>query len=175
MGNDSGKSIALSRRSSNRAPSTESEQAHLPSKESEQAHLPLDEKSGDVEAIQTSDDPSVPYASKARRIALVLTLTGAAFLNVPNHGLNFSRNRSGLTLPTDPLGSSRRNCLAHHWRKSQHSPQPPAMDRLGLLSDVRLLSAPLGSSCRRLRQAPNIHLWLRVAHCRHDRHTVLTE
>lgn len=132
-----------------------------------QAQQPLGEN--DLENAPPRNE--LPF-SKARCIALVVTVTGAAFLNV-----RWISSRLALLTEIDARGTERRHYSADHWPRARHSRQPPAMDRVFVQFGICLLpgttafrhsisnltsTAPLGPPGRRLRQAPHLHLGLRL-------------
>lgn len=130
------------------------------------------EDGGGSELGDDASEDGLPM-SRARCIALVATVTGAAFLNVSetttrcmawdistqHYQTLFSALMTCLNsnMPTDPLRPKRRHHPAHHRPPPLHPRKPPAVDRLVLLAHLRLLPALLGPHRRLVRQAPRLY------------------
>lgn len=117
----------------------------------EKAEVDVDESrlGTHAESSMDGDEPLEPVSSrikelpfsKARLVALVITLTGAAFLNVR---LTLKTSRSYMLIRGLDTGcSSRRYHSSEYWESPQYSRQSPAMDRIGLLFDIRLFPTTL--------------------------------
>jgi hypothetical protein len=148
------------------------------------ALAPADEMDG--ASIQSSHDKSELPFSKARCIALVATLTGAAFLNVSLGGQGetglggLSASDVGRIPPEsnrqltwlsslDPLPADCRHHTAHHWRGPRHPRESAAVDRIVVRARLWLLPAALGPHRRHLRQAFHLHRRLLLGHSRQCR------
>lgn len=105
-------------------------------------------------------------ASKARLIGLVLTLTGASFLNASQlfqllvYMITHDSHES-----IDLLGPGRRNHPSHNLLRPLHPCRTPTMGHLILLAHFRLLPPPLGTSRRRLRSSSGFHPGFSSCHC----------
>jgi hypothetical protein len=118
-------------------------------KEIVQAQQPLSEKEQDEEnaaigAISDGEESKLPF-SKARCIALVVTVTCAAFINVKL--LLRICLCSKMLIKVDFGHSSFRYHSAHYRPSIGHPRLAPTMDSLLVQLDLRLLPAPLGPSC----------------------------
>ena len=86
-----------------------------------------------AEGVVTGPGGGLPF-SKARCIALVLTVTGASFLNVGDLCATVSTHNSAncnINLILSDLGrSSGRHHPSYHRECAKYSGQPTAMDRL---------------------------------------------
>lgn len=119
--------------------------------QSQHPQTPEDEEN---EAGLEQDVPQRPAFSKARLIALVITVTGAAFLNA------------------DARSTSRYHRPPYHWQRPQHTRQPPAMDHLRLLSNLRMLPLALGKTGGCIWEALYIHMGLCLGYRNHNCYSV---
>lgn len=112
----------------------------------------------ELKGDDASDDDGLPM-SRARCIALVATVTGAAFLNVSHssqlhliHDIN-----PNMYITTDPLRAKRRHHPPHHRPPPLRARKPATVDCLVVLARLWLLPALLGPHRRPVRQAARLH------------------
>jgi hypothetical protein len=137
-----------------------------------QAQAQVQQQQQQQEQEQEQEQPPLPF-SKARCIALVATVTGAAFLNVSPvlRTLCIFLDHLVLNVPltrsSDPFFAMRRHYPAHNRRGPIYPREQAAVDCVILLSRFWLLSPHMGAYRRCLWEALHLHCRLTLGHCHH--------